>query len=862
MSILNFFRYISLRHIRFQKTQSIVVLLSICLGIATIVSITIVNRSVLYSYEDTFNKMLGRSSLQISGPETGFPENLVDKVLKVPGVEYAAPVIETQGILIGAKEHSIMILGVDVLQDNQIRDYSISGESADIPDPLLFLAKPGSILIPRSLAESEKIEIDQDVQIQTVYGIQKFRVRGLLNPEGPAKAVGGNIAVMDIFAAQMAFGKEARIDRIDIGLYRGTDIEEVQHHLEKTIPQGYKITTPAGRTKQVQKILSSMQSNIDLIGYISIIVGMYLIYNAVSITVVRRKKEIGILRALGATRSQIIKTFLGEHIIIATVASALGVALGILFAKAAVGAVGEIISSMYMRTSVSEIKIYWADIFSGFAAGILATLIASLIPAFSTANITPILAIRSVPYSEEKMLTARTVRMVSILLVFLSIVLLIFYKATKFFPVFHNKSIIFLSVTAILVGISLSTTDFLRWVLTFFQRFILPLFSGSPRLAGLNLQKNISRNAVAVAAVFYSIAIFVSSAGFMYSIKESILSYTDSVVRGDILVTSGHPLSVGSQNIPMPVELGKEIEKIPGVLSADPFRKTYIDYSGKRVVLLTVDVARRLEYSPFMFAQGTHDEMVKLLPHNDAAVVSEGFASHFNVVPGDTITLSTPQGPVPFHVVAIIVDYMSDVGSVLVDIDTYQRHWGDMLAETFSVRVKPGESINTVQEAIMKKFGANRKLFVLSGREFKEESRKLIDQTFIMHYAVNIISMIIACFGIIVALLASVLERTREIGILRSIGMLRSQVSRVVMLESVILGISGGVLGSLTGVLLGWISLDGFYRVDYGASIAYYIPYMYVIWAIIISAGLATLAGLYPAHRAAKTNIVEALNYE
>jgi putative ABC transport system permease protein len=295
------------------------------------------------------------------------------------------------------------------------------------------------------------------------------------------------------------------------------------------------------------------------------------------------------------------------------------------------------------------------------------------------------------------------------------------------------------------------------------------------------------------------------------------------------------------------------------VLSADPWRKVYMDYNGRRVLLSIVDLVRRGKYSHFMVVRGDHKDILPQLEQRDNIVVSEPFATEFGVKPGDNITLPTPSGPVRFGIVAVVVDYLYDGGTISMDLNTYQRHWGDMLADQFSVRVKPGENITAVRDAIQKRLGTDRKLYVLPAQEFKDEIRKVIDQTFMFNYALSIITMTIACFGIIITLLASVLERTREIGVLRSIGMLRRQVSGVVVLESVLMGVIGGILGSGAGIITGWITLEG---ASYSSLVEYCIPYGSILWALIMSVGLSALAGMYPARRAAKTNIVEALSYE
>jgi len=863
MNLYNLLKHISLRRVRLQKVHTLMTVAGICLGVAAIVSIGIVNKSVMHSFEDSINRVTGRAALQVTGAASGFPEELIDRVQKVAGVEYAVPVIDTQGILVKGKERTLMILGVDVLQDGNIREYKLSDDNADIPDPLLFLARPDSILLTREMAVREGIAIDQTIRIQTVRGIRTFRVRGLLNPEGPAKTMGGNIAIMDYPAAQMAFGKEGRIDRIDVSLLRGEDLETVRGRIKKALPEGYTVVTPEGRTKQVEVLISHFQKNINLISFIAVFVGMYLIYNAVSISVVQRRKEIGILRALGTTRRQIIALFLGETAVMAVIGSLLGLGTGIFFAKSALGAVGQTVSELYMRTSVTEISVSWPGLAVGFVTGIVASLAAALFPALASTRISPVSAIRSLPYSEEGLLSSKRLQIAAAIFVILAFTFLVLYKSFAQAPLLHNSATMFFATIFLLLGISLATPAVLTVFLAIFRKTIAPHVGAVGRLAGLNLQKNITRNAVAAAAIFYGIAVFVSSSGIIYSTKQSVLDWIDSYVRGDIIVTSGHPIATsGAQNIPMPVEMWKDIEKVPGVLSADPFRRIYIDYHGRRILLLTVDITKRFKYSPFKIAQGTREDMARLLPNRDYIAVNEAVASQERIKPGDTVVLPTPGGPVSFVVAVINVDYSSDSGSIFMDLHTYQRYWKEYLADSFSIRVTSPDNVMTVRDEIAKRFGNERKLFVLPAKEFKNEIRKVIDQGFAVNHAINIITMTIACFGIIVTLLASVLERTREIGVLRSIGMLRRQVSGVVVIESMLLGVIGGLLGAGAGIIIGWMSLEGFLKGDYGASMQYHVHWVSIFWAIVLSALLAALAGVYPARRAAKTNIVEALAYE
>ncbi|MBN1664331.1 MAG: FtsX-like permease family protein [Deltaproteobacteria bacterium] len=854
MNLWNLLRYISMKHLRLQKAQIFMAVAGICLGVTAIVSIGVVNRSVIFSFQDSFNRMIGNAALQITGAQSGFPESIIEKVQDVRGVQYAVPVIETDGMLVDGKERSMLILGVDVLVDTQVRDYSLTGESADVPDPILFLAKPDSILITKAMADREGFAIDQKIQVQTVEGIRTFRIRGLLNPEGPAKAMGGNVAVMDIYAAQMAFGKTGRIDRIDVSLRKGENLETVRQAIMDALPKGYMVDTPAGRTRQVENMIAKFQNGFDFISYLAILVGMYLIYNAVSISVVHRRKEIGILRAIGCRRKEIMLLFMGETLMISVIASSLGVALGLLLANSLVGAFGKVISETFVRTSVTGIHVTWLYPAIGLLCGMITSLIAALFPAMSSSRISPASAIRSVPYTEDKIFTTLRLNLGGVFFIALSFLLFHIYG--------FSGPYLLAAQIMLAVGISFFTPAFLNGFVTLFNRVFASRLGSAGRLAGLNLRKNLTRNAVAVAAVFFGISVFVASSGYVHSVKGTTLNWLDSIIKSEIILSSGHPgSSTNAQIIPLPANMSRELEKVPGVLAAAPWRRAFTDYQGSKVLLSASDYTQYPKRSHDGAGPGFMKNQTHFIPDGNRVEISEAFAAIFSVKKGDEISLPTPAGPVVFKVAGIVVDYSYDSGVINMDIKTYQRYWGDMLCNSFLVHVEAGAKVGDVRDEIQRRFGVDRKLYVLSALEFKNEIRKMLDDMFIFNYALNVITLTIACLGIIVALFASVLERTREIGTLRAIGMLRRQIYGVVVLESVLMGLAGGSLGSVAGIISGWLNLEGFFVASLGSA-KYYLPFGAILWALLLSAGLSALAGMIPARRAAKTNIVEALAYD
>lgn len=864
MSLINLLQFISTRHLRLQKTQIVLAVSGICLGVAAMVAVDLVNRSVLESCEDSIDQATGRAVLQVTGADSGFPEEILERIQQLPGVEYAVPVVEAIGSLAsGEGERPLVILGIDVLQDHHIRSYSITDDSAEIPDPLLFLAKRDSILLTKTLAAETGIGLDQEIRVETVAGLKTFKVRGLLNPEGPARVAGGDIAIMDYYAAQMAFGKEGRLDRIDISLLPGRDFAAMKTDIERLLPPGYDVDTPAGRTRQVEILLNRFRSSLGLVGWMALFVGMYLIYNTVSITAVQRRREIGILRALGAARGQIAALFLAETLLLSALASLLGIGLGLAFAKASVGIVARSVTDMYIQATVEGLAVSWPALARNAGIGMLASLVAAVLPSLAAAGVAPISAIRTAPYGGGQAGTRRRLGASACACLLSCLACLLLFKAGQSGSPLHGTWTMLAAGLFLLLGASLAAPLLLAGLAPRITPLLARCCGAHGRMAGLNLTKNSSRNGVAVAAILCGIAFFVSSANTVHSMRNSLSEWFDSIIRADLLISSGHPLATGgAPTIPMPAEMLQEIEKIPGVQFAEPFRKARIGYNGRKVMLEVFDVALRLEYCPAMMAVGDREDMARQLPGQDNVVVNEQFARKERVQPGDAIVIPTPRGPVRFGVAGIIVSFSSDSGVIWMDVNTYRRHWRDPLVDTYEVLVQPGAEVEVVRQAILERFRGERTLFALPSAEFKAEVQKILDRSFVMTNAVNIITLVVAGIGIVITMLASVLERTREIGLLRGIGMQRRQVFGVVLLESALIGLLGGILGAGAGIVIGWLTMEGVIRIDYTASIGYRVHFAALAGALLLALILSALAGIYPARRAAATNIAEALSHE
>ncbi|MEW6056905.1 MAG: FtsX-like permease family protein, partial [Bdellovibrionota bacterium] len=394
--MLNLFRFVGFKHLQLRPGRTLLTTIGIALGIALYVAINIINRSTLSSFRENVNAVAGKATLVVSSAETGFPEGKLEIVSKTPGVEHAVPMVETRTYFAGrdSAHETVVVLGVDLLREQAVRTYKTTDEQV-IDDPLVFLNQPDSIIITRTFAERHKLALDSVFELATAHGKKKFTVRGMLSPEGPAKAYGGAIAIMDIDGARMTFGKEEKLDRIDIITKSGAPVDDVLKDLQGRLGAGYSVERPDTQSENMERMVNSYQAMLTFFSTLALMVGLFLITNSVSIAVAERRREIGILRALGASRVGILALFLSEALAMGVVGAFAGAWLGRGLASILVGLVTRSIEIQY-RTNIaaSALKLETDQIVFTLLLGGLASVIAALWPSFRATRIEPIEAMR------------------------------------------------------------------------------------------------------------------------------------------------------------------------------------------------------------------------------------------------------------------------------------------------------------------------------------------------------------------------------------------------------------------------------------------------------------------------------------
>jgi putative ABC transport system permease protein len=393
-------------------------------------------------------------------------------------------------------------------------------------------------------------------------------------------------------------------------------------------------------------------------------------------------------------------------------------------------------------------------------------------------------------------------------------------------------------------------------------RLMLPLRAGClARLAADELNRAPVRNAVAVSALMVGLALMIGVSAMIHSFRLTVDLWLEQTVKADLIVAPPTWLGAGPVGA-LPESMRGRLETIPGVTAVDSYRDVRMEFRDVPVVVVARDLLLHAKHSRYLFMEGDSLAVLAETVRKDQIIVSETFARQFKLGRGDRMTLPGPQGPVEFTIAGRFYDYSTDGGKVVLDRSLYARLWGDRSATVFPVYLEAGADPEAIRRLVAERLQGGPPVMLLTNGELKREVLRIFDQTFAITYALEIIAVTVALLGIANTLLSGILERQRELAVLRAIGGTPAQVGRLILWESGLLGLAGTILGLGAGLVLSFLLIEVINKQSFGWTIVFY-P---APWVWLEAAGLALLttllAGYGPARRAARLPVAEGLQYE
>ena len=525
-----------LRPLRRDRARFALTVAGIAVGVATMASILLANASVLASFAATVDLVAGKASLTVLAEGPGIPEETLERLawLRPLGVA-VVPAVSQTAALAGGGGDVVEVLGIDPVTDPSVRGESLVVEGATL-DRLLGIFRKDSVLVPAALAARLGLVEGSDLGILAGGSARTLRVAGIVRLEGPARGALGSLLLTDVATAQELFLREGFLDRIDLVLPEGfTDQERraLEESVRDSLPPGVTVGRPERRSETVDRMVRSFRVNLTALGLIALLVGTYFVYNTLSISVLRRRQDIGTVRALGASSRSVFLVFLAEGAVLGALGSLLGLVLGAGMAKAALGAVGGTATEFYLPQAAPSLFLAPRALATAFLSGLVASVLSALAPALEAARVDPAATLR---HGSVEASRRRAVKPLALAGAFL---LLLAALATRPGPVDGLPLFGFAAVFLVVAGFSLLSPFAVVAVARIADRAAVRLLGVEARIARANLTGSLSRTAVAVAALSMGIAMMVAVAVMVGSFRATVVDWVSQTLKSDLFVAPG-----------------------------------------------------------------------------------------------------------------------------------------------------------------------------------------------------------------------------------------------------------------------------------------------------------------------------------
>lgn len=852
---------ISLRTLLRHPLQFGIMILGIALGVAVMVAIDIANVTAARAFEWSADAVTGRATHSIVAGDQGVDESLYVRLRTDPQWRQtfeSAPLVIANTASPQLGQVPFTLLGIDPFAETSFRAYLDAQDATDIQAITSLLTIPGSVLLSASAAQQYGIEpcssgvLDDSCHlVLSINGVgHDAYLTGLLEPSSDLSRVAlDSVIVTDISTAQTLTGSDGKLTQIDLILPEGFD----SSLLTNALPAGTILVASRTRNEQVSEMTSAFRINLTALSLLALLVGVFLIYNAMTFSVLQRRSLFGTLRTLGYTREQVFGMVVGEAAVIGALGAVLGLGFGILLGQGAVGMVTRTINDLYFVLNVQGLQVPLSSLSKGALAGFLASVLAATPPAWEAATVQPRLALsRSVL---ETRLQSTIVRAAG-----WGILAVVAGAAILAIPT-RNLTISFAGTTTVVLGLALLTP---MVTVTFMRLLGEPLgrlFGWTGRLAPRNVIRSQSRTAIAVAALMIAVSVTIGVRVMIDSFRSTVSLWLEQTLRGDIYIST-QGLSETRLDTPIDPEALVIAMSHPATQSAIRIRVATVESEHGPVDILATSTERPFDPRIFLQAQGDPQHAWQLF-RDGAVLLSEPLANRLGITtPGGSFSLLTPEGWLSFPIAGIYADYGSTRGTVRMSLEVYQQLWKDDRLNGVALLLRPGSSVDEMTADLRARLAGFPDMQVNSNRVLRQSALEVFDRTFTITVAMQLITTVVAFIGVLSSLLALQLERAREIGILRALGMTPQELRLLAFWETGLLGASAGLLALPTGYVLAWILIFVINQRSFGWTLRMQVDPLPFIQAFLLSLAAALLAAVYPIWRLNRMQAAEALRGE
>ncbi|HZZ64707.1 MAG TPA: FtsX-like permease family protein [Candidatus Baltobacteraceae bacterium] len=839
-------------YLRSNALRAAITFVAITLGVALAFAIDVANDTAIASFSQSVDLVANHVNLQVTGSGRGFDEHALLRVQSSPGVLSASPIIEGE-LAVGVRSADFQsgellhVLGVDITRQVLPAAISTTAGSFDVGQ---FINGNGIIVSDRVARE---YRLRSGSVLQGFAGARSVRLY-VAHVIPPGAQADSSVAFADIATAQQVFSRVGRLDRIDC-IVQSSKLRSVAAALKRVLPADARVIEPRVRTAELQSLLRSFQLNLTALAYVALLVATYLIYNAVAISVVQRRAEIGTLRALGARRADIFRVFLIEGLLFGLAGSFAGLLLGALLAQFSVAAVSQTVSTLFAGTHADAAVYRPSSALVAFAAGVVLAALSAVAPALQAAGTAPARMMRSSALFEQRATGGtRIVTLAGIALLAAAAV------AARLPPVRGLPVFGYVAAVAAIGGASLLTP-------ALFALFLRPLaytaaIAGTAtELAVRAMTASRGRFAVAIASLMVAVAMMVAIAVMVGSFRATVVAWANQTLGADLYIGTPGASDASYQGYFRASDVAR-LARVRGVAAIDTYRGFSIPLLGHIVQLGSTDfdpatLPRKMRF----IGRVDLRSLIAAMNAGDNVIVSDPFVNRFGLRPGDRLTVPTPSGIRSFRILAQYNDYSTSEGTFIISRPTFERLFADDTVDAIAVYAQPGMRLAQLRSQLLRA-AAPLRITVTTNRELRAYVVQIFNRTFAITSALYVISIAIAVLGVVSTLTALVLERRTEIALLRYLGLRRAQVRGMIFVQAGVVGLVAGIAGVILGMILALLLIDVINLQSFGWLIETRWPWVFFLEAIGLVVVAALVAALVPSNIAATIKTAEALRAE
>ncbi len=846
----------SFNHLLRRPAQAALAFVGLALGVATITAVDIAVVSAGRAFELSMDAVNGSVTHQITGGPNGIDERLYAAMRMggaISGLSVdMAPVVEGY-VAVGAD--ALQLFGIDPLVDAKVRGRdaaSLQTAGSTIARMRNWFTERGTVVVAADTARRLGISVGATFQIDVGGHRHPAQLLAQFDAPGPGYDA---LILTDIAQAQEWLGSQGKLSRIDLRIPSGAAGEAALTRLRAKLAPGLQLREAPRRAQQNLSMTNAFTVNLQAMSLLALLVGLLLIYSAISFSVIQRRRTFGVLRALGATRANVLTLVLAEATAVGIVGAALGIALGLAIGRHLVALVSSTINDLYFVLAVNEVVLPASTIVKAVAAGLIVTLAAAVAPAMEVANSNPQLALRRSALERRAVNVAHRLLLVGLLCA----------AASGLVVVLSRRSLLagFIALLLLLIAVAAFTPAALRMCSTIAAR-LAGRASPIARLAFGEVAASLSRTGVAVAALGIAVAAMIGVSIMVESFRESLRAWLDRTLAADLYITAPGPGFARPERRLDPRVIDALL-RVPGVTDHSESRRGVVESARGPI---TVD-ALRLASKGYSAIQLTEGEAARVWPafESGSIVISEPLAWKLRLARGDELTLLTVAGPRAFPVAGVYREYGNDRGIILMHRGVYSHWWRDEAVTSLGLYLERGSDVARITAALNGTLAgispqARQAIHIRSNAEIRSLSMQIFERTFVITRVLYWLAAGVAAIGLISALLAWELERSRELAVLRALGLTARGAGMLIELQTGFMGLATFVTAVPTGLLTALILIEVINRRAFGWQIDLHLAGTQFGSALFLALATALVAGLYPAWRTARAPIAARVREE